>query len=242
MKNDDRGIVNPVKGKKSPNLGDFAVMVGSRTDLNLMCGLLDLEEKNRQNLYQGSLYHTNSFSVVGPMIGAPYAVMILETLLAWGAQKILFYGWCGSISANMEIGTILIPTGAYIDEGTSRHYSSESDGEFIEPSHELRKIVREALDLETIPFKEGIVWTTDAIYRETPRKVAKYQEKDAVAVEMELSALFTVAKFRQAEICAILVISDDLSGNCWRPGFRDTSFKNSRKTVCDTIRQICLRM
>jgi uridine phosphorylase len=239
MKDDDRAIVNPVKSKSSPELPDFAVMTGSQTDLKLMCNLLDLNEKSRRELYHSNLYHTEFFSLAGPMIGAPYAVMILETLLAWGAKKVLFYGWCGAISEDMEIGTILIPTGAYIDEGTSKHYDFPSNQDFIEPSHVLTEIVQEVFDQKKIPFKEGIIWTTDAIYRETPRKVSKYLSKNAVAVEMELSALFTVGKFRKAEISAILVVSDDLSGDSWRPGFRAKPFKNSRKLVGHAIRHIC---
>jgi len=242
MKDEDRAIVNPVKSKNSPKLADFAVMTGSQTDLKLICNLLDLTENNRRELYHGSLYYTEFFSLAGPMIGAPYAVMILETLLAWGAKKILFYGWCGAISKDMEIGTILIPGGAYIDEGTSRHYGAAANLDFTEPSHELKEIIREVFDQEKIPFKEGIIWTTDAIYRETPQKVDNYLAKNAVAVEMELSALFTVGKYRQAEIVAIMVVSDDLSDNSWRPGFRDKPFKSSRKMVCNAIRQLCRRM
>jgi len=242
MKDEDRAIVNPVKSKNSPELADFAVMTGSQTDLKLMCNLLGLNENNRRELYHSSLYYTEFVSLAGPMIGAPYAVMILETLLAWGANKVLFFGWCGAISKDIEIGTILIPTGAYIDEGTSRHYGAAPNRDLIEPSHELRETIREVFDQGKIPFKEGIVWTTDAIYRETPQKVAEYLAKNAVVVEMELSALFTVGKFRQAEVVAILVVSDDLSGNSWRPGFRDKPFKNSRKIVCDTIRQLCRRI
>lgn len=242
MKNEDRGIVNPVKSKNSPNLGDFAVMAGSLTDLKVICNLLSLGEDNKRNLYHGCLYHNELFSVAGPMIGAPYAAMFLETLLAWGAKKILFYGWCGSISRNIEIGTILIPDGAYIDEGTSMHYGASASRDLVRPSQELRKKVSEVLEQEKIPFKEGIVWTTDAIFRETPKQRAKYLEKNAVAVEMELSALFSVCKFRRSEICSILIVSDDLSGDSWRPGFREPSFKNSRKIVCDAIRKICLTM
>jgi len=239
MKNDDRAIVNPVKTSTSPELTDLAVMAGSRQDMMLICNLLDLNETCRRELYHGSLYYTELFSLAGPMIGAPYAVMILETLLAWGAKKVFFFGWCGTISRDLDIGTILIPTGAYSDEGTSKHYGAKPDQDFIAPSHELTQAVRDVFDRREIPVKEGMVWTTDAIYRETPQKVAKYLAKNAVAVEMELSALFTVAKFRQVQLGAVLVVSDDLSGHSWRPGFREKSFKHSRKLVCHAIQQLC---
>lgn len=241
MSNDDKAIVNPVISRNSPKLPEFAVMAGSRTDLKLMCSMSDFDENSRRELYHGELFYSDLFSLAGPMIGAPYAAMILETLLAWGAKKVLFYGWCGAIAKDMEIGTILIPTGAFIDEGTSKHYNLSTGQDYVEPSPALTQTIREVLDQENICFKEGAVWTTDAIYRETPRKVRQYLAKNAVGVEMEVSALLSVGKYRKAEICAILVVSDDLSGDSWRPGFREKSFKISRKRVCEMICRLCGR-
>jgi len=48
--------------------------------------------------------------VVGPFVGAPYAAMLLETLIAWDVEKIIFFGWCGAISHDVKIGDIIIPT------------------------------------------------------------------------------------------------------------------------------------
>lgn len=64
--------------------------------------------------------------IAGPFMGAPYAVMIMETLIQWGVKKFIFTGWCGSISESLKIGSILIPESAIIDEGVSRHYTYDS--------------------------------------------------------------------------------------------------------------------
>ncbi|MFO8084839.1 MAG: nucleoside phosphorylase [Desulfobacterales bacterium] len=239
MKNDDCAIVNPVKSKNSPELPPFGTMIGSLADLKSICNTLAINECHKRSLYNSNLYFTRQFSIAGPMIGAPYAVMILESLLAWGAKNILFYGWCGTISKTIEIGTILLPSGAYIDEGTSKHYGQAADEDFVMPSFNLTKLIRNKLSQKKIPFKETIVWTTDAIYRETPGKVNHYLAKNATAVEMELSALFTAGKFRQANVSGLLVVSDDLSGSSWHPGFRNPSFIAARKQVCETIQELC---
>ena len=214
------GIVIPVKGKNSPNLGPVAVMVSSQTDLSLFCSLAGLDEKKQKDLFVSRLYVGDTaeagFSVVGPFVGAPYATMLLETLIAWDVKKIIFFGLCGAISHDVKIGDIIIPTGAIIDEGTSKHYH-QGDDAISQPSSYILKNTKEALKKTGLAFHEGLVWSTDAIYRETCEKVKCYQEKDVLAVEMELSALFTVGKFRDVQVGGILVVSDELSTFKWQP-------------------------
>lgn len=237
------GIVNPVKEKNSPNLGPVAIMVSTQADLRLFCSLTGLDEEKYRNLFVSRLYVGNTaeegFAVVGPFVGAPYATMLLETLIAWGVERIIFFGWCGAISHDVKIGDIIIPTGAIIDEGTSKHYHQKKDG-VSRPSSYILKNTKKALKKGGLSFHKGIVWSTDAIYRETCEKVIYYQEKDILAVEMELSALFTVGNFRNVQMGGILVVSDELSTLTWRPGFREQCFKESRKAVVEVIKEIIL--
>ncbi len=240
MIGNDNPIVNPVVNKNSPALPPFAVMAASRSDLMRLRDLLGLGEENKRNLFNGVLYYSNRMSLAGPVLGAPYAAMMLETLRAWGAKTFLFYGWCGSISADLKIGTVLVPTGAYIDEGTSRSYGAAFD-DFARPIGETNEIAMAVLREKDIPFKTGGVWSTDAIFMETPSKVDYYREREAVAVEMEMSALFTVGRYRRTDVGAILVVSDDLSGYAWKPGFKYPEFKNACVSVCEAIRELAVR-
>jgi purine-nucleoside phosphorylase len=48
-----------------------------------------------------------------------------------------------------------------------------------------------------------------------------------LAVEMEMSALFRVAGYRQVGLAGLLVVSDELFTLKWRPGFRTSAFKGS---------------
>jgi hypothetical protein len=83
------------------------------------------------------------------------------------------------------------------------------------------------------------VWTTDAPYRETPDQVRAYQERGALAVEMECSALFTLGAFRSAAVASLLVVSDELSSPTWRPGFKDPRFSLGRESACEAIGRLC---
>lgn len=223
-------------------MGPVTVMVSSQSDLDMICRLANRDEDYFKNVMMSRLYFgydsKTPFSLAGPVVGAPYAVMLLETIVAWGAKKIIFIGWCGAISPDVSIGDIIIPTGAIIDEGTSKHYDA-NEYEIAMPSPRLTQSIGDVLRERNILFHEGTIWSTDAIYRETPRKVSYYQGRDVLAVEMEMSALFTVGKFRNAEVSGILVVSDELSTLTWHPGFNDERFRQSRRNVAEVMNSLC---
>ena len=125
-------IVRPIKGKQSPDIGPVSILVATQPDINIMRKLASLSEEMSRNLFTGKLYvgtdRADHLSLAGPFVGAPYGVMLLETLIAWGASRFIFWGWCGAISTRVQVGDIIIPTGAMIDEGTSRHYQKNQEG------------------------------------------------------------------------------------------------------------------
>jgi uridine phosphorylase len=238
-------IIFPRRGKKSLRLNPVAVMAATETDLVRLCHLLDYDAGARHNLFTSRLYvanpSTSKACLTGPIIGAPYATMVLETLIAWGARKILFLGWCGSISKRVKIGDLIVPSAAIIGEGTSRHYLN-NEACMSYPSEKLISRLEAELHQNQIHFHGGTVWSTDAIYRETRKQVEYYQRRDAIAVEMEISALFTVAKFRKADLGAIAVVSDELDSFKWRPGFKMDEFKRGREAACKVIKDLCQKM
>lgn len=234
-------IVNPFRGEKSPVVAPVSIMVSNADDLRNIVRQAGLNEDMGIDLYMSRLYVDRapslSFTAVGPFIGAPYGVMLLETLIAWGAKQIVFFGWCGAISPQIHIGDVIVPTGAFIDEGTSGHYHQEG-GDPVQPSPRLSEKIKSVLKQQGHVFHQGDVWTTDAIYRETPEKVGYFQGKRALAVEMELSAVFSAGHFRDVEVGAILVVSDELSSLKWQPGFRDRRFTTSRNAMCRIMSMI----
>jgi uridine phosphorylase len=240
-------IIFPQKGKNSPQLGPVAVIAGTETDLFRLRKLLDFDNGTSQKLFTSRVYYDHAdvsagrISVTGPIVGAPYAVMVLETLIAWGAKKILFLGWCGSISERVKIGDIIVATSAIIDEGTSGHYS-EKETRLSFPSASIVNKLNKALEQNQVNFHNGAIWTTDAIYRETCEKMEYFQRQDAICVEMEISSLFTVAKFRGVDLAAIAVVSDELASFRWRPGFKMDAFKHGREAACMVIKDLCRKI
>lgn len=259
MNTQKSAIINPMKGKNSPRIGDIAVMTATDTDMSSLLTMIGPQPKTGTKLMMSQVYtwHDNlcskNVSLVGPFIGAPYAVMLLENLIAWGAKKFIFLGLCGSISQNVKIGDILLPTVSISDEGTTSHYDSPSSFQDIPfgtkkdyselgvlpPSTNITDKIKDTLQKKNITFHEGTIWTTDAVFRETKEKVIYLQKKDVLAVDMETSALFAVAKFRNIEIGAIHVVSDELSSLKWKPGFKDKHFKKNRRIACEVVQEIC---
>jgi purine-nucleoside phosphorylase len=240
QKND--AIVNPVKFKNAPDLGPVAVMAATRTDLFALCDILNFDKNDFRRLMISRLYldrlKPEGLSVTGPFVGAPYAVMLLETLIAWGARKIIFLGWCGAVAEKVKIGDIVLPTSAVIAEGTSAHYGQMDTG-VSHASSSLVSMLRQVLDKNQIDYHAGAILTTDAVYRETRPLIESHQQNGTLAVEMELSALYSVAQFRQVAFAGILVVSDELSSLDWRPGFKDERFVQGRQTACRVVKELC---
>src|SRR5207244_13069130 len=55
-----------------------------------------------------------------------------------------------------------------------------------------------------LPVQQGLIWTTDAPYRETPLKIQQFEEAGVHAVDMEMAALFAVGHYRHCEVGALL--------------------------------------
>jgi uridine phosphorylase len=103
-----------------------------------------------------------------------------------------------------------VPIAAIRDEGTSYHYLPP-DRE-VHPSPEAVQAIVKVLSDHEIPYRLGKTWTTDAPYRETPRKVLRRRAEGCLTVEMEAAAFFAVAQFRDVTIGQILYGGDDVSG------------------------------
>ncbi len=242
-------IVNPIKPNSASDLGRIAVMVSTQADLSYFCQLMKMDESRFRGLFMSRLYigddDYRAISLAGPMIGAPYSTMVLETLIARGAKIFLFFGWCGSISPDVRVGDIIVPESSIIDEGTSKHYKNQGRTEKKETdtlSNSSERIIRYLkifLNQCGHQYHTGTIWSTDAIFRETREKVEHYQRKNILAVEMEISALYSVGKFRNVEVGSVLVVSDELATFQWRPGFNDNRFKRQRKAVCEVICSLC---
>jgi uridine phosphorylase len=166
--------------------------------------------------------------------GAPAAGLHLDSLIALGVKKVMVLGEAGSISPNLRIGDIYLPLWGIREEGTSYHYLSPDV--VCEPSSELLGQIRIYLDQEN-PL-EGGVWTTDAGLRETEDKIREYSRRGAYAVEMECTALMSIAMYRKIDLACLLVITDELFTGEWIRGFNQLEVTTSKKRIVEAIKKL----
>ena len=184
--------------------------------------LRQLDEPRRQPhpiLWQ-SWYNPEgrSFSAISSPVGAPMAVMLLEQLIALGARQLLYLGFCGALDPTLAIGDLFVPLLAVREEGTSYHYLPA--GVVPTAARSITSRIQIESEKQGLAVREGRHWTTDAPFRETASKIEDFQSSGVQAVDMEVSALLSVAAYRGCDVAALLVVSDECYHPTWCPGFR----------------------
>lgn len=120
----------------------------------------------------------------------------------------------GAFSDDIEHGSIIVPSKAFVEEGTSLHYYSEID--YSQPDSELcNAVVKAVKGSKSLP-----IVSTDAVYRQTFFKEEMWRKQGAVGVDMETSALFSVGKYLNMKVVSILIASDkhplSENGKAWK--------------------------
>lgn len=158
-------------------------------------------------------YNGKKIAFIQGQVGAPAAAGVLEESIALGCRKFIVCGGAGVLDKEIATGHIVIPESAVRDEGTSYHY--------IEPAREIEQN-RQAMDAiiktlkeKNVPYLTGKTWTTDGFFRETPDKVQLRKSEHCLTVEMEASAFFAVAQYREVILGQLLYGGDDVSGELW---------------------------
>lgn len=238
-------VVPPLGARHAPDIGPVAVMASCEPDFKLIrsCNAISKTVPFFTSTLMTLQKPHEGLCVTGPFLGAPYAVMLLESLIARGADKIIVLGWCGAISKTLAVGDIIVPVKSIVDEGTSCNYKTlDTELPVSSPHKEFSQQVSEHLRSSGISIKEETIWTTDAIYRETRNKINHFHHMGAHAVEMECSALFSVAEYRKVQLASVLVVSDSVAFEDWNPGFGKKQFKAARKNACASVMEFAKKM
>ncbi len=142
-------------------------------------------------------------------MGCPSAAIAVEELANIGATHFIRVGSTGALQKHIALGDLIINTGSVRNEGTSRFYVP--DGFPAVPDHFLtHALIESARTLDSgersVPVHIGLNATEDAFYGETPEHIEKLSRLKLLNVEMESSAIFTIASQRgltAAMICAV---------------------------------------
>jgi uridine phosphorylase len=126
--------------------------------------------------------------IIARTIGGPYAVLVAEQLAVCGVRVIIGLTSAGRLSPRLPVPGVVVADSAIRDEGTSYHYLPPS--ERVKACTGLVETLVAELPVVGLPLRRGLVWTTDAPYRETAEQVERYSRLGALAVEMQAASLF----------------------------------------------------
>lgn len=159
-------------------------------------------------------YNGTKIGLCQVMIGASACVSNMEELIALGAKQIFVCGECGVLDGSIEDAHLIIPTAALRDEGTSYHYLPASDEIELDPRG--IKVIEEVFRAHGLAYTKGKIWTTDAPYRETRRKMGDRKSRGCIAVDMECAALAAAARLRKIKFSQFVYACDNLDAEEWQ--------------------------
>jgi purine-nucleoside phosphorylase len=157
----------------------------------------------------------------------------MEKLVALGVRRLVLLSCCGSLDPSLRIGDILLAERAVVGDGVSRWYGTADQ---MQANYEILAASEQTLSAHGLSWRRGVLWSTDAPYRERRSELLLLREQFGVAgVDMECSALYTLAAFRNVALAALFVVSDELWTARWRPGFGSDAFRRQSGLVVDTL-------
>jgi purine-nucleoside phosphorylase len=161
--------------------------------------------------YTGT-YKGKTISVMGSGMGMPsIGIYSYELYTTYDVKTIVRIGSCGAYTEDLDLYDVILVTGAYSESTYAKTQDKRVTEDILYPSLEVNEELKIAAKNLKIPLKEGLVHSSDVFYRQNKDDYQTiYQEKGAMAVEMESFALFHNAKVTGKNAACLLTVSDSL--------------------------------
>ena len=152
------------------------------------------------------VYQLDDLTLMYSGMGGPAAANALEMIRNNGGRRVVVFGACGGIDPCVAVGDLIAVSGAVRGEGTSRYYAPMEFPAAFAP--ELTTRLFEAAGRTDTGAHLGVVFTTDAGYRQGPEIYETYKGL-AIGVESECAAAAVVGARLGLEMGALLFCSDN---------------------------------
>ncbi|GAA4735689.1 purine-nucleoside phosphorylase [Nocardioides endophyticus] len=151
-------------------------------------------------------------SVQGSGMGQPSLAIYAHELMAeYDVQSIIRVGSCGAMTERVAVRDIVIASGACTDSSMNRirfeglDYAPVADFGLLRAAYDAA--IAHDLDEDV---HVGLVYSSDSFYPARPELSARMVEYGVLAVEMEASALYTLAAKHGRRALTICTVSDHL--------------------------------
>ena len=149
-----------------------------------------------------------SYGIIGGAVGASFAVLVAEELLASGCTLLLSVTSAGRISGDTETPYFILIERALRDEGTSYHYTAPS--RFAAADLMLLERLEAALADIGQPIQRGPDMDDRRTLRETASTIEARRAEGILAVEMEAAALYSLAIARGFAVACFAHVTNQM--------------------------------
>ena len=155
-------------------------------------------------------YKGKRISVQGTGMGIPsMSIYITELMKDYGVKTLIRVGSAGSYQEDVKIRDIVVALSTSTDSNiNNRRFKGASFAPTV--NFDLLSKVLKTAEEKNIKIKAGNILTSDEFYNDDPSYFKKWAEFGVLAVEMETTALYTLASKYKAKALSILTISDSL--------------------------------
>ena len=193
------------------DVNDVALVPGDPGRVDRIADLCDDSEtvaENREYKVVNATYEGRDLTICSTGIGSPSAAIAVEELAAVGVETFIRVGTTGALQSDIEIGDMVVATGAAKDEGTTKRYEAV-EVPAVADYGTLSTLV-ESAERRQAPVHVGPIATDDAFYAETQTYVEAWNDAGLLCVEMEAAALFTLARRNGLASGAICTVDGNL--------------------------------
>jgi purine-nucleoside phosphorylase len=151
-------------------------------------------------------------SVQGSGMGQPSAAIYLNELFGeYDVQTVLRVGSCGALTEKLGLRDVVLASGACTDSAMNRHRFLGLDYAPVADFDLLRAAVDAARAREDVTSHVGLIYSSDSFYNPRAAELTKpLVDHGVLAVEMEASALYTLAASYGRKALAICTVSDHI--------------------------------
>lgn len=202
-----------------------------------------LENVTCYNNVRGMLGFTGTYkgkqvSVQGTGMGVPsISIYVNELIQSYGVKNLIRVGTCGAIQKDVKVRDVIIAMTTCTDSNMNRLTFPGFD---FAPcaNFDLLKKAYDAGTKKGLQIRVGNVLTADVFYRESMDMVKKLGDYGVLAVEMETTALYTLAAKYGVNALSVLTVSDHIfTGEETTAEERQTTFNEMIEIALDAAIQ-----
>lgn len=155
-------------------------------------------------------WHGTPVSVQGSGMGQPsLAIYAQELFREYDVRSIVRVGSCGALVESLAVRDIVIASGACTDSSMNRVTFDGLDYAPVADFGLLRAAV-EAAEHRGTDVRVGLVFSSDSFYASRPERTRRMVDYGVLAIEMEASALYTIAAQHGRRALAVCTVSDHI--------------------------------